>query len=246
LADPTAKEDWSSGNNKSIPSGARFFLVKQGELPRGIIGSGRTTSATQQGPHWDDSGRQRNFNDLSFDVLLDSRSNGLLSVDHLQDLSTTLWSNASSGIGIPLEIAQELELRWDSFLQGIGQVTDLSLEMPDISSLPGTEEGKQVLVRHLIRERDPRIVRQKKASVIHATGGLACEICGFDFYAVYGDLGREFCECHHRLALNNGERTTRLEDLAILCANCHRMIHRRVPMLNTDKLREIVERQTDG
>jgi predicted HNH restriction endonuclease len=66
--------------------------------------------------------------------------------------------------------------------------------------------------------------------VLRATGSLVCEVsgCGFDFFRTYGELGREFAECHHRvpLSLLAGVRETRLEDLAIVCANCHRMLHR--------------------
>jgi 5-methylcytosine-specific restriction protein A len=244
LKDPHTEESWSSGNNKSIPSGARFFLVKQRSAPKGIVASGRTTSDSYLGPHWDGDGRNSNYNDLRFDHFLDPQ-NGGLPVDELKDLSTTLWRSQASGITIKPEIAQELELRWNAYLHNIGRLSDFTAELPDVSSYLSTDEGRQLLARHLTRERDPQIVRLKKESVIRTTGGLACEVCEFDFYAVYGDLGREFCECHHRLALNTGMRKTRLEDLAIICANCHRMIHRRNPMLTVSELRELIRQQSN-
>lgn len=61
-------------------------------------------------------------------------------------------------------------------------------------------------------------------------GRLACEVlgCGFDFLETYGELGRGFAHVHHRqsLAKRKTSRTT-LADLAIVCANCHAMVHRR-------------------
>jgi predicted HNH restriction endonuclease len=52
--------------------------------------------------------------------------------------------------------------------------------------------------------------------------------CGFDFEAVYGELGRNYAQVHHLKPL--GDRTTpsetKLSDLVIVCANCHAMIHR--------------------
>jgi 5-methylcytosine-specific restriction protein A len=47
------------------------------------------------------------------------------------------------------------------------------------------------------------------------------------------------CEVHHRIALGSGhgERRTRLADLAIVCSNCHRVIHRSKPMLTIEALR---------
>ncbi|MFE3370907.1 HNH endonuclease [Streptomyces sp. NPDC059173] len=45
-------------------------------------------------------------------------------------------------------------------------------------------------------------------------------------------------ECHHVVPLHEaGEGRTKLNDLALICANCHRMIHRCAPWPTPDKLR---------
>jgi 5-methylcytosine-specific restriction protein A len=80
---------------------------------------------------------------------------------------------------------------------------------------------------HKYRERQPKLARKKKSKVLEETGKLECEVCGFDFQSVYGDLGHGFAECRHikpLAELEPGQRT-RLDDLAIVCANCHRMLH---------------------
>ena len=102
-------------------------------------------------------------------------------------------------------------------------------------------EGRVLYRLHRARERDPAVVKRKKAAVLQATGRLACEVCDFDFASTYGDLGEGFIECHHTLPLASGaERRTRLADLALVCPNCHRMLHRsRVP-LAVAELRQIV------
>jgi predicted HNH restriction endonuclease len=58
---------------------------------------------------------------------------------------------------------------------------------------------------------------------------------------VYGVLGEGFAECHHRVPLAELQEghPVRLSDLAIVCANCHRMLHRR-PLHTVEELREIV------
>lgn len=110
----------------------------------------------------------------------------------------------------------------------------------------GTEgdavEGRTLFRMHRLRERDPGLARRKKRTVQVATGRLACEVCGFDFVAVYGSLGEGFAECHHRVPLAelSGEAPTRLKDLAIVCANCHRMLHRRRTVMSVEALREHV------
>src|SRR5262249_7589435 len=93
-------------------------------------------------------------------------------------------------------------------------------------------EGAVLERLHKRRERNRRAVERKKANAMRQHGRLACEACGFDFATAYGDLGVGFAECHHRVPLTNlaARGSTRVADLAILCANCHRMIHRTKPM----------------
>jgi len=90
-------------------------------------------------------------------------------------------------------------------------------------------EGSQHIRRHLVRERNLKIVKEKRRQVFAETGCLRCVVCSFDFFATYGELGRDFCEVHHMLpmALRYEETETRLQDLAVVCSNCHRMLHRK-------------------
>lgn len=89
-------------------------------------------------------------------------------------------------------------------------------------------EGRELFRLHRRRERSPRAVQRKKQTVFADHGKLLCEVCDFDFASVYGDLGSGFAECHHRVPLGElkAEHRTLLSDLAIVCANCHRMLHR--------------------
>jgi 5-methylcytosine-specific restriction protein A len=106
------------------------------------------------------------------------------------------------------------------------------------------QEGAVLTRLHKRRERDPKASARKKAAVLQETGRLQCEACRFDFAVAYGELGIGFAECHHRLPLASlGSRTaTRLADLAILCANCHRMIHKTRPLLSVEEFKRVVIR----
>jgi 5-methylcytosine-specific restriction protein A len=89
-------------------------------------------------------------------------------------------------------------------------------------------EGKVLTKIHQTRERNPSLIKKKKQGVLSLTGKLVCEVCGFDFHQTYGEHGHGFAECHHTkpiCKLLPGEKT-RTSDLAIVCANCHRMLHR--------------------
>lgn len=91
-------------------------------------------------------------------------------------------------------------------------------------------EGRLLLRRHVARERDKKLRQKKIESVLGRGLPLSCEVCEFDFEAVYGDRGSGYIECHHVIPLHvAGEGTTKLSDLALICSNCHRMIHRKAP-----------------
>lgn len=90
-------------------------------------------------------------------------------------------------------------------------------------------EVKKLLVKHRRRERKKRA--QKIAEALRENKDrLICEVprCGFDFHEKYGELGVGFAEVHHKKPLSEAPRkgmVVKLADLAIVCANCHRMIH---------------------
>ena len=106
-------------------------------------------------------------------------------------------------------------------------------------------EGKPIMRLHQSRERDPKIIKQKKDKIFTEKGKLECEVCSMDFEETYGKLGRGFAECHHKnpLSLRDKNEETALCDLAIVCSNCHRMLHRKRPWLTIDNLKAIYGNQ---
>jgi 5-methylcytosine-specific restriction protein A len=111
----------------------------------------------------------------------------------------------------------------------------------DAIATPDTEEEEHIAVEgrvlerlHRFRERDRRLRQEKLKSVLRAGGALACEVCGFDFAQRFGTHGDGYIEVHHVVPLHEtGTSETRLTDLALLCANCHRMSHRRLDETGT-------------
>jgi putative restriction endonuclease len=105
-------------------------------------------------------------------------------------------------------------------------------------------EGRVALRIHLRRERSRRLVEAFKAQL----EAPVCEACGMNSNEVYGDLGGDYIEAHHKVpvaALDDSTRT-RLSDLAALCANCHRIIHAN-NLLPVERLAEFLrQRRTNG
>lgn len=100
-------------------------------------------------------------------------------------------------------------------------------------------EGRLLVRVHRQRERNRDLVKRKKSGVLRETGRLCCEVCDFDFLKRYGERGRGFIECHHTVpvsSLGDGAKTS-VKDLALVCANCHRMIHAGRPWWSIEEAR---------
>jgi 5-methylcytosine-specific restriction enzyme A len=97
-------------------------------------------------------------------------------------------------------------------------------------------EGRILTRAHRTRERSGKAVAQRKKM---AGDRPRCEVCQFDFLGFYGDIGRGFIECHHTKPVSQLRpgQTTKIRDLALVCANCHRMLHREQG-LSIEKLRQ--------
>jgi 5-methylcytosine-specific restriction enzyme A len=102
---------------------------------------------------------------------------------------------------------------------------DTTLDNED-DSPPGMEyEDASRFRMHKRIERNAALTRKVKK-----LRGLSCEICGVNFKKRYGSIGEGYIEAHHLrpLASLNGAKVAMnpATDFAVLCANCHRMVHR--------------------
>jgi hypothetical protein len=111
-------------------------------------------------------------------------------------------------------------------------------DMSDLTLEEGTSIGY-----HRRIERNPRLAEDAKA--VH---GCDCQVCGFNYEKVYGEIGRGYIEAHHltplaELAPNGPVRLSPKDDFAVVCSNCHSMIHRTRHQTHClAELREIVQR----
>jgi 5-methylcytosine-specific restriction protein A len=100
----------------------------------------------------------------------------------------------------------------------------VSDEFNILGELSVIETRKYVYHRKIERNR----TAAKNAKKFHDT---VCQACDLDFKARYGEIGAGFIEAHHLKAISTLEEGVPVtydveSDFAVLCANCHRMIHR--------------------
>ncbi|MBA4496440.1 HNH endonuclease, partial [Paenactinomyces guangxiensis] len=108
-------------------------------------------------------------------------------------------------------------------------------------------EGAKRLITHMSRERDQRVIKAAIRKAKRLYGKVICEICNFDFEQMYGNRGLDYIEGHHKLPISKRDDVgdiTKVEDIALVCANCHRIIHReRDNWLSIEEMKKIIKRK---
>jgi len=193
--------------NSHVRRGDRVFLMQQGRKTRGVFAVGHATGPAKDG-----------VVEVALEHVIDTREHPPLSVS---GLPTRVWSTQSSGVEVRAEAVKPLELAWAAHLQ------TLSPEVADeVGALEG--EARERMITH--RQREVWLRRKKLEVTKRKFGHLRCQTpgCGFDFAQKYGALGEDFAIVHHLKSLASREEPskTKLSDLAVVCANCHAMIHR--------------------
>ena len=146
-------------------------------------------------------------------------------------------TEGTGGIYIPkIEYNDKLILNQD-LLNQITKDLNSNEEENDTTFTEGGNK-KERLVSYYERKPSLRI----KAIEIH---GFTCKVCGFNFEKYYGIHGANYIEVHHIKPISqliDEEQIDPKHDLIVLCANCHRMVHRnKNNVLTTDELKTSVE-----
>ena len=99
-------------------------------------------------------------------------------------------------------------------------------------------EGALVTVKANKYERN-----QKARRECVAKKGYQCSVCGRDFEATYGEIGKNFIHVHHLTPISTIGKEYELNvdtDLVPVCPNCHYMLHRKDPPYTIEELKDIL------
>ena len=126
-----------------------------------------------------------------------------------------------------------LGYRYDDIID----IIDGAMDTPTapIAIVPEIVEGGLRITSRIMRTRSQKL-RQPAFDRYAINGVICCCIRAFDCEQSDGNLGRGFIEFHHINPIAHYEEhdfsktiAGALENIAPLCANCHRMIHRGAP-----------------
>jgi 5-methylcytosine-specific restriction protein A len=115
------KDDWSTGKRVDLPIHSRFFMLRQGVEPRGIMASGYTLSRPQKGTK---PGDHSNYCKLVFTAGLDATIGHLIPLAELLNhppLDEFNWSPQCGGILFEKKQSDKLERLWANTLKRLGR-----------------------------------------------------------------------------------------------------------------------------
>lgn len=225
--------NWSCGNSQRIHIGDRVYLMRLGLEPKGIFASGIVISEPYQDDNWNDLSERDTalYIDIEFDRMLNPDLQPLL--DPKTVSNDFNWFPQRSGVTIPSEIAVDLELAWKNLIanQGIEASSPSTLEFPNNQNFKEGTKTKVFVNRY---ERNPDARRK---CIEHY--GPICNVCGFDFELIYGEIGFDYIHVHHLIPLAGQEEeysVNPIDDLRPVCPNCHAMLHRKTPPFAIEEL----------
>jgi hypothetical protein len=217
----TIDEPWSCQAHNKIRPGARAYLYKQGDPPRGIFAVAQVVGRAEE-RNDAKKGEGRYVVPLRFEVLLDPTKRFLATENDLLNLPVPRhrWSTRASGIGLEEEVARVID-----DLAAREQSTAASALYSgdgDRSLSPGKRERLAE-----VYERDQTLVDELK----HLYKDH-CQIC--DSMPFNGRFGR-IVEGHHIRWLCQGG-TDSLDNLMLLCPNHHAAVHAKDPAFDRTTL----------
>ena len=186
--------------------------------------------AFEQEPFWTDK-VQYYGNITSFYArfkLLEEYTDDILSLHHLHEHGYE---------GIPRSVRECKDEGLIDFLLHPHQMVN-----DDVYDVDYPEDDEKLYEGALVTVKANKYERNQKARrECVAKKGNQCSVCGRDFEATYGEIGKNFIHVHHLTPISTIGKEYELNvdtDLVPVCPNCHYMLHRKDPPYTIEELKD--------
>jgi 5-methylcytosine-specific restriction enzyme A len=135
--------------------------------------------------------------------------------------------------GVEVKERRKIYIKYNKLVQDV----EYNVVYPDeLDSVIKYSEGKTKKILVNSYERNPHA---RKKCIDHY--GLNCQVCDFNFYEKYGDIGKDFIHVHHIIDISTVGKeydVDPINDLIPVCPNCHSMLHKKKPALSIQELKK--------
>ena len=189
--------------------------------------------AMEQEPFWTDKG-------LYFDGYISFYSRLKLLEEYTDDVLSLHHLHEHGFQGIPKSVRECKDEELLEFLLHPHQMVN-----EDVYDVDYPEDDAQLYEGALVTVKANRYERNQKARrECVAKKGYRCLVCGHDFEATYGEIGKNFIHVHHLTPISSIGKEYQLNvetDLVPVCPNCHYMLHRKDPPYTIEELRNLMQ-----
>jgi len=163
--------------------------------------------------------------------LIEDYTDDILSLHHLHEHGYQ---------GIPRSVREIKESDLLDFLLHPHQMVN-----DDVYDVDYPEDDEKLYEGALVTVKANKYERNQKARrECVAKKGYQCLVCGRDFEATYGEMGKGFIHVHHLTPISTIGKEYELNvdtDLVPVCPNCHYMLHRKDPPYTIEELKGIIQ-----
>lgn len=192
---------WSCGVTKRIRRDDRVFLIKLGDEPRCIFGSGTVVKGSYEGKHWMEDkaklGKKAWYIKAKFETLLDPNKDKILLRKQLDKapLAGVNWSTQSSGITIPDEIAVKLEEVWAKLINTKKRHVSFIKQLLSEAEVIACDNFDFQKPTRKITSIFQRVIRDSAVGkTLKNLYEYNCQVCGC---TIETQSGKRYAEVHH-------------------------------------------------
>ena len=199
---------WELREFEIASPGDRIFWLRCGEGRTGILMAGTIYESPFEDTHWKNPDERTSYVPFLVEYAVDPEEVPLITTEMLQkEMPEFNWNGGHSGRLLDPVYAGKLEMIWTKYvLENADMFESKSVAACDLPVLDKFQPANAIIQDHMTRVK-----------------GGTCEICGYDFYEVFGeDVDRA---CEYEFLFHDGKVCENIEDnFHAFCPSCKSVI----------------------
>ena len=199
---------WNLHDYEEAQPGDRVFWLRCGEGRTGILMAGTIYESAFEDVHWRYPEQRTSYVPFLVEYAVDPEEMPLITTDMLRkEMPDFEWNDGHSGRLLNPEYAEKLEMMWAKYVMENAEAFESkSIAASDDELLAKYQPANDIIHEHMVRVK-----------------GGTCEVCGYDFYQVFGEDVDAACE--YDFLYHDGKVCENIEDnFHAFCPSCKSVI----------------------
>lgn len=195
---------WNLFDYEAANPGDRVYWLRCGEGRTGILMAGSIYESPFEDVHWRDPEKRASYVPFLVEYAVDPEEMPIITTEMLRkEMPDFDWNDGHSGRLLNPEYAEKLEMMWAKYVFENGEAfNSKSIAACDDELLAKFQPANDIIQHYMTRVK-----------------GGTCEVCGYDFYKVFGEDVDSACE--YDFLYHDGKVCENIEDnFHAFCPSC--------------------------